>query len=193
MPVILKAWNASLGKPENIHSITNALKIRTPVDYAVHEGTLFTHDDKHTVAISGNLDLLVVPNSGSDLHMLPFEFNATGGPNDVLLYESTYLDTNSAGAASSFVNHHRTSALTAPFSAYENPYIDANSLGTQLDYSLMENTSGGPNKDVGGGTVGAVGEWKLDPTKNYLIRFTNNSGAENTVRSGVVIYLDELS
>lgn len=187
---LIQAWNSILGGEENIRSIANALKTMTPEHVASHAGTLFTHRDKHTVAASDSFNVYVVPNSGTSLNLLPFEFKADAGPGDIYLYESPYTNPASLGTdiSSNFKNHNRVSANVAPFSAYENVYFNPASAGQQIDYGLMEQTGGGPIKNAGGEAGGGDNEWQLDPAKGYLVRYTNNSAGQATVLSGLAVY-----
>lgn len=188
--ILVKAYNAIIGAEENIRSAENSLKTISINDYAIHAGLMFSHTDKHSVLSGANLDLVVLPSSGSDLHMLPFQYNSSEGQCDLFVYEGTYFDANSSGTevTSGFANHDRNSLNVRNFTTFESPYVDTNSLGVEIDYALIEQTTGGAVKVAGGSAGGTAGELILNTSKNYLVRLVNNSTNTSTVKSGITLY-----
>ncbi len=108
-PFLIKAYNAFLGREENVRCLTNAVKVIMHGDYSAHDGHLWTKADKHLIAAGGSLDHLIMPNSGTHIALADFSFKATKGPNDVFLYENPFFNVSSIGVDvnSLFSSHNR--------------------------------------------------------------------------------------
>jgi len=146
--------------------------------FHTHNGEAFSHAGKHTLPASGTpVDFLIVPDSGTQIHLINYHGETTVGPVDMFLYEAPFTDANSLGTdiSASCYNHKRTSTNSCGATMYLNPFTDANSMGSQIDYSLQPSSTGGPLTPGAGTVSGHLNEWMLDSTKSYLLRY--HSGA----------------
>lgn len=191
--VLLKAWNAMLGRDENLHASYNAIKGVVSETERIHSGNSWLHSEAHyNLAAGDSISHLIIPNSGGgvDLHLSNIGYNTTAGPAELEVYEAPFININSFGAdiTSSFFNRNRTRTNVRGFVIREDPFIDVNSIGVLLDYSLIEASAGGPIK-ASGGAAGAASEMVLDNTKQYLLRHTNQSAnVASYTSSRVFIY-----
>lgn len=189
MPHVLKGFNIVSGLVESVCSIRNRIVTLGDEAGSVQEGKLYSHHAKISVPSDGSHNHLIQIDSGK--HRLQnYSFNSTVGPCDMFLYEAPFTDVNSLGTAGVFYNRNRESLNVSSSGFFVNPFIDVNSIGTQLEYQLIENTSGGNNKPVGGGASG-LREWVLKPSTDYLLRFVNNDGANAATVGLSIILVDE--
>jgi len=172
---IIKAWNLFKNDEENIRSSYNSLKILQLEHERIHAGKSFRHSEVHSLTSGATYDHLIIPNSGSDIHLQTMNIKANAGIVHLGLYENPFTDANSLGAddTGEWFNQNRKSSNTPPFKAYEGAFIDVNSLGIRINEDLVTDVS----KDAGGAEEGIPNEIVLDDTKTYLLRVTNNAGA----------------
>ena len=183
---IVKAWNLFKSDEENIRSSYNSLKIVQLEHERIHQGRSFRHTEVHSLASAEVYAHLIIPNSGSDVHLQSMSIKASSGIVHLGLYENPFTDANSLGSLDTdeWLNQKRNSSNVPPFLAYENPFTDANSLGTKVFEDLITDVS----KDAGGSEEGIPNEIMFDNTKTYLLRVTNNSGATIATSDKFTVY-----
>lgn len=173
---IIKAWNLFRGDEENIHGSYNALKTLEILHERVHAGRVWMHAEKHvTIASSGTVDHLIIPNSQSDVHLRSFTFDLSGGPSDIEFYESPFIDANSLGVVTTneYANLNRNSVVERDFLAYEDPFIDVNSIGTMLPGAYV---SASDKKSPGFSETLPIEMMLKNDGSSYLVRLRNTSG-----------------
>lgn len=184
--VIVKGWNLFKNDEENIRSSYNSLKIIQLEHERVHAGKTFRHTEVHSLASDGVYSHLIIPNSGSDIHLQSMNVKASAGIVHLGLYENPFTDANSLGLLDTdeWLNQNRRSSNEPPFIAYENAFTDANSLGEKVFEDLITDVS----KDAGGAEEGIPDEVVFDHTKTYLLRVTNKAGANIATSDKFTVY-----
>ena len=184
--VLLNGWNLFKNGAQNIRSSYNSIKQISTEHERIHQGRSFRHSEVHSLAIAEVYAHLIIPNSGSDIHLQSMNIKADGGIVHLGLYENPFTDANSLGALDTdeWLNQNRRSLNTPPFVAYENPFTDANSLGVKVFEDLITDVS----KDAGGTEEGIPNEVMLDNNKSYVLRVTNNSGGNIVTVDKFTVY-----
>jgi hypothetical protein len=141
-----------------------------------HDGFVFHSSGKVTGMLDTEVDdFLVVTAAGNFPHFQRLRFSFGRGDIDVEVYEATTVSDNGTEITAIF-NTNRNSANTAAMKLYTGPTVTG--VGTLIHTTWLVPTTAG----IGQSPAGLVGEtngeeWILAPSKNYLIRITNNSGA----------------
>lgn len=151
-----------------------------------HEGKVFIHSDKHSVASGANLDyLLKVPASpsGRQVH-LRFDITSSELPADIELYRDTIVSADGTPEVLNSTND--VVVKTTGVELFEGPTIT--DLGNAWPVSLL---TGAKNSGGSGGQL--VPEYIGGPGVNYLIRYNNGSNSTADVVSAVFFYDSEAS
>lgn len=168
---VVKAWNALLGRSENVRASVNALYTIEVLHAMVHEGRMYSHEDIHRSVANGDSVIHhVTPNSGSYFHVQLFSANVTGAPVELGLFEGSSYDTSSAGAAIVPVNHNRNSSNT--FGGVMRQGCVLVNTGTALPPQTIIPGA----KQSGGPGTGQAFEVILQPNVGYAFGFLNVSG-----------------
>lgn len=176
---IIKGWNALTQREENIRSSGNAIKTTEEANERIHAGKMFTYTEIASLANLEESTILIVPNSGTDIHLKGLDVKASGTCS-LKLYEGAFYNVDSLGTdvSSLAVNHNRQlGSAVRDFNIYKNSYFDVNSLGQRLFEDEILDVA----KRAGGRGEGVPLEYVLEPAQTYLIRLTNDSGAAETV------------
>jgi hypothetical protein len=151
----------------------------------VHDG-FFHHATGRVAALANLADfeiLLAVP-AGVFPHFRADLFTLGDTPGDLNFYEGTTA-TDDGTVVPNF-NRNRNSSRAAGMVITHTPTLTLD--GTLLHTRLVPDV-GGPGGNVGGAVSPDLGEeWILKPETNYLIRLTNNSGADIVVTYEIYWY-----
>ena len=183
---IVKAWNLFKSDEENIRSSYNSLKTIDLSHERVHNGRMFRHSEVHSLGTGEALNHLIIPNSGSNIHLQSMNIKSDQGIVRLGLYEDPFTNASSLGAdhTDQWLNQNRSSSNVPPFIAHESPFIDANSLGANIIEDLVTDTS----KDAGGTEEGLANEITLNHSKTYLLRTVNEAGAAIATVAKFAVY-----
>jgi len=185
---LLHAYNQVIGKIQTIRSSYNAVKTLDTEHERIHAGKMWEHTQIHSMSTGQIYDHLIVPDSGSDLHLRSADFSSDGGPGLLEVYEAPFTDANSIGTVDTdaWKNLNRKSSNVIPATMYDEPFIDANSIGELLSAKVL--AVSGVGQDQIGAKQAATHEWMLDDQKSYLIRYTNNDTGNVTANAEFLIY-----
>ena len=150
--------------------------------YLVHEGKMFTTGYSASVNNSANMDIRIAPGAASaELHCAISV--VAGGQVTVYLYEAPTI---SVGTALTLVNLNRVSSRTMSWLFYHTPTVGAVGSNILINGRILP---GGvtPQTRIGGGIRPGT-EWEFDPTKEYLLRITNTSGATTVINPTFEFY-----
>lgn len=166
----------------NASSITNPALVAS-IEYAhaqTHAGRYFSGGFYNaSVANGASIDILI--QTGAQSFHLRFD-GSSSGDSTIRFYESATF--SAAGTAVTMSNHNRTSAKTFVGTVTSGPTITA--TGTQLNGT--DYVAGGTKNQSVGGSGGYANEFILSLNTNYLIRFTNDSGAAAKMNMSVYGY-----
>lgn len=164
--------------PLQINGDTKALLTIDAAHGEIHKGHGFTHSAKHTVADEANLDTLFINPAGNEAH-LRYLVVSSAAPVDILLFEGTTVSDN--GTPEVVFNNDRNSNITNNMTLFEGPTVT--DTGTQIEFNLIAG-----ERKVGGTGESPVIEWELKEDTKYLLRATNNSGAEAIIAHTIFWY-----
>lgn len=154
--------------------------------HEVHEGEMW-HAERTVsgVADAGAVNLLLNVGSAVDAHVV-FEVLASGQVT-VSLWESPTI--NTLGTEVTIYNMDRNVTTTAHSQLYHTPSITSTGSVALVNGRLLPGGNS-PQTRVGGG-IRQNTEWILAPSRNYLLRVTNNSGSAATINTVVEWYEEE--
>jgi len=186
---LLKAYNAFLGREENIRSSDNALKVIRTEHERVISGKAFHHSVIGSMAGNNAEKYLLINANSSSPHLVSYDFDTDQGQMELSFYENPFTNSNSFGTLEVPHNLNRKLKSVLPkFEFYNDPFIDVNSLGTLLDQDIVAQTSGGSVKSIDGGAGDSTGEWVLNIGDTYLIRVINKSSNVAFYKSSIALY-----
>lgn len=165
--IILRTYYDTVSKRHSLAATTN-----TREHQAIHSGTLFSHNNSHSIANGASYDHLLITDS-KDCHFRKVSVTATAAPIHAYVYEAPTTSAN--GSAASVINRNRQSVTANTALLYEGPTVSA--TGTEIDYLLLAVAG----KEGGGSQESFAEELVLNNATEYLIRVTNNSGSTATV------------
>jgi len=170
--VLVKAWNRSIGREQNVQVSYNMIKTIEADHARIHDGVAFHVSHISSLASGGVHFMLIVPNS-SGMHLRQQHIVVTGAPITATLYESSSY--SNVGSVQQVNNMNRQSANVSSSSIYSAPTIVV--TGTAIEHTLIPVTA----KDSGGTGEGPAQEWILDGTGPYVLGVKNDAGAAITV------------
>jgi hypothetical protein len=141
----------------------------------IHDGFMFHVSGKVTGMIDTNVDDYLIIVGDEEMHLQKIGLTTERGNIDILAYEGTTVSDD--GTALPSFNQNRQSALTPDGVIYTGPTVTG--VGTLVHTNWFPPTATGTGLSAEGFVGESNGEeWILAPNTNYLIRITNNSGAE---------------
>ena len=172
----------AVGNKIEFDPLVKSMPVTETFHHLGHEGKVFVHGDKHSVAAGANLDyLLKVPASPSERQVhLRFDFTSGELPADVELYKDSIVSADGTPEAVNSTND--ANVKTTDVTIFEGPTIT--DLGIAWPISLLV---GGKNS--GGSKGQLVPEYVLAAGVNYIIRFVNNSNSTSDV-VGIIFFYD---
>lgn len=141
----------------------------------IFDGFTYTsYYEETSLGVGADLDiLLVTPSAPQFTHLQGVEITVDAGPDTMLIYEDTTVSANGTSLAAN--NRNRNSTRTAGLQVFHTPTVTG--VGTEISSHRI---LGITNKSAVT-HIGDVDEWVLKPDTNYLIRFSNGSGAQEDV------------
>ena len=153
----------------SVDSKVRAFKTIETEHSEIHEGETYVCSHFYPlVADDANADLRITLGSKKELHITITI--AVAGNGETLLYEGTTYTV--AGTNVAIYNRDRTSSNTTDATCRYTP--TANVLGTELFHGYAP---GGEKKEAIGSVRRTAQEWIFKKSEDYLVRFTNRSGA----------------
>lgn len=182
MLVETEAGGGILGLPTD--DITGALIVAELEHTKVHSGEMFSVSHRFAaVANNGTADLRITVGASEPAHI---KWNISSGGKIYLdIYEETTF--TNLGAAVTPQNMNRLSSNTPDTTFGHTPTVNV------IGISRYENVFGSNSNPVAraGEVIRQPVEWLLAPTKNYLIRVTNKSGADRDIGITLEFYEDD--
>lgn len=149
-----------------------------------HEGMVWHTSDRAQVANAASLDILFVTPAFTYPHLRKAILNLGDAPANICLYEG--VTASADGTAAPVFNRNRNSANVPSTVVTTGPTVT--DLGTMIHDRLVGDTGGMGSNQAGAESAGLGEEWILTPSTKYLLRVTNNSGAEITVNYEIMWY-----
>ena len=202
------AWGSSDGmKPTAVEIVSgnaaleldplvNSIPVTDTFHHLGHEGMVFIHSDRHSGIASGtNFDMLIRIPAGNSARQVHMRFNyvavvSAGGvlDIDVILYKDTTVSAD--GAAESIVSTNDAIVKATGVLMWSGPTVT--DIGTFKTAGFITG-----EKRATSSKEQAVPEWILAPdgnsARNYLMRATNNSGADVSINNALFFYDSEAS
>lgn len=139
----------------------------------IHRGKGFTCSKKlGTVANNGVTDILFSIPSSVFPHLRVYRFSSSAAPADINLYSNPTI--GASGTACEVQNLNKVSSNVSSVQVFT--AASASAVGSFMEYSQVTGS-----KQEGGSEANATVEWDLNHETNYLLRYTNLSGAGATV------------
>ena len=185
----MKAKNPANNEFESIgkDSLTSTLRA-IEIEHALsHDGKAFVCTNiTSAVANGANADTLLINPTSNFPHLRLWDYETTGAPATIELWEGPFTVSNTGTACSLNVTN-RTSSNTSSLGVYNTSSITLNnSLSTRLESHTLTGA-----KQEGGTQQGTAIEWVLKDNTNYLMRFNNASGGTVTAASFILILQPE--
>ena len=180
------SWAGPGRQPDGFVDLYSSAKVAIAEEHwVVHEGLAFTANHKFTsVANSSSVDLLLINPAGNYPHIHVYDIACGRGDVDVLVYEDPTASAN--GTEITPGNPNRNSSNTPTLTMFHTPTIT--DVGTLLSQVWLPPTATGVGQQAGIFLSPAGTEWILAPSKSYLIRVTNNSGATISIWERIMFY-----
>lgn len=174
---ISSTWDAQ-GKDSKT-SATRTVEI----DHAlIHDGKGFVSSQISSIVNNATYDIIVTNPQSNTSHIIYYEWEATGAPCYISLYEGPFTVENS-GTIHTWNNCNRNSSNVTSAGITVAASVTITSSSTLLEQHVIPGA-----KQTGGSIEGATIEWELkqNTETQYLYRITNNSAA--TISAGFFIF-----
>lgn len=170
----IKGRNPSNNKWEAIGKDSLTSTLRTiEIEHALsHDGKAFVCTTVASVASTGHYDILLVNPTSNFPHLRFWDWEATGAPGTIELYEGPFTGVGTGTFCPLNVTNRTMSSNLSSLSVYIASSLTLNaSLSTLLEDHVLSGA-----KQSGGTQEGTAMEWILNENTNYLMRINNDSG-----------------
>lgn len=159
--------------------LTNSLKIMDNDHNYIHEGKLFTYNEKFDLATTATkIFAFTTPNGDLDIHYRPAIIESSADKVYVEFIEAPTISAAGTNKLTSVFNMNRKSSRTTSMQTF----ASGSSItgGTVIKTNFI---GGGTNVggNVSGGSIGVENEIVLKQNTIYAVRVTNGSSNTNTI------------
>ena len=180
----------------SLDPLVQSIPVTDTFHHLGHEGKVFIHSDRHSGIVNGaTFDILICVPAGEPTRQVHLRFNytavvAAGGvlDVDVTLYKDTIV--SATGAEETIVSTNDAVVKTTGVIMYEGPTVTDVGTFKTTGFITGEKRSTSSRER-------AVPEWILAPNgdslRYYLMRATNNSGANVDINNALFFYDSEAS
>lgn len=175
MMSIIKAWNAILGRDQNVNATGNALHTLNEANAAIHQGEGFHFGRKFEMAPGAVVFFSGTPNS-YDVHFDGLALDADTGPIEIAFYRHSVV---SSGTAQSATN--RKMAISSGSSMLIQQVATLTTTGDSVvpTVNLASPTIGG--RSLPANATGMFDGFILASSETYLIGLHNTSADSATI------------
>lgn len=173
-----------------VENLTNSMKVMDNDHNYIHEGRLYTYNEKFDLATTASkVFAFTTPNGDLDIHYRPAIVSCSGDKLYIELLENNTLSAPGTNKLTSVFNANRKSSNTTSMQTFASG-ATIDSAGTVIKTNYIGGGTG-VGGNTSGGSIGVQNEVLLDQNKIYCVRITNGSGSTNTVHLQLQWYEEE--
>lgn len=182
--MVIKIWDSEKGKEQSAEGVHNKLAVMLTDLKTTEDGNMFMgHTEITSLADGADKDVLIMCDSSYEYHLRNYEVLVDGAPGYFYLYENPVVSDN--GTEFTNYNMDRNKTNVTSLATYFDPTVT--SVGEQIDHHYITADFKGGGHGENGPPVIILGNGK-----NYLLRFSNDSGGVISGEMHIRHYLQEI-